>query len=52
MTIQDTVISLAESYFFRYQEAVSRYLDKFPFLVQLLWEVSVKVRHTSTSIRH
>ena len=44
MAIQDTVSSLARTFIFRDKKAVSHYLDKYPFLVHLLWEVDVKVR--------
>ena len=44
MTIQETVSSLAKSYSFRDQKTVSHYLDMYPYLVPLLWEIDVKIR--------
>lgn len=44
MAIQDSVSSLARTFVFRDEEAVCRHLDKYPFLVPLLWEVDCKVR--------
>ena len=44
MAIQDTVSSLARTFTFGDEQAVSHYLDRHPFLVPLLWEVDVKAR--------
>ena len=44
MAIQDTVSSLARTFTFGDEQAVSHYLDRHPFLVPLLWEVDVKIR--------
>ena len=44
MAIQDTVSSLARTFAFGDEQAVSHYLDKHPFLVPLLWEVDIKIR--------
>ena len=44
MAIQDTVSSLAGTFAFRDEQAVSRYLDKHRFLIPLLWEVDAKIR--------
>jgi hypothetical protein len=44
MAIQDSLRSLARTFVLRGEEAVCRYLDIYPFLVPLLWEVDGKVR--------
>ena len=44
MAIQDSLSSLARTFVFRDEAAVCRYLDMYPFLVPLLWEVDGKVR--------
>ena len=44
MAIQDSLRSLARTFVLRDEEAVCRYLDIYPFLVPLLWEVDGKVR--------